>query len=547
MQLRSLIVSWFCWVLLSCTFLALRPAETRQILGNDSFQYLSVAQNILAGQGDSTSILFFDEQFYTGKLPAPQTVFPPAYPILVSAIAYFGMPLEQAGVAISLVSFWIILLLLLLGSRMLRLSPNVTRAVMFLCVANSGLWMFATAVVTESLFTAVALMAIIILAAAESPQSKGWLRLGLLAGGSLLAAASYWVRTAGLFVIAGIGVYFFILWCKHRDRKSLLALVIYGSVACASTLLGVMRNCAFSGTWKGGNSATSNNSFCSLAYDLCSTAVKLIVGYTWSHHMLKPLTAWTVLVFGISALVVFAAFVFAVVFFVRNRSAWLEWFKFPLTSLCVCCIAVYSAAMIYCGKYTVISFGDPRMFVPLIPMVALLVGSLLSQASWQQLSCRSLRYWKAAAVAFFVIYAASHLATQAVFFRSNRYEDEAGRIRALLQTPMQDGTSTADWIAKNIPPDEPVFATVQGVGYVLQRKTICIGAWYNQRVWDDKRVRDAMKTYGVRYMVFFPNAKEENESAEQSTFVTALHHEKFPPWTSVAARSESCIIFKLAN
>ena len=166
MQLRSLIVSWFCWVLLSCTFLALRPAETRQILGNDSFQYLSVAQNILAGQGDSTSILFFDEQFYTGKLPAPQTVFPPAYPILVSAIAYFGMPLEQAGVAISLVSFWIILLLLLLGSRMLRLSPNVTRAVMFLCVANSGLWMFATAVVTESLFTAVALMAIIILAAA---------------------------------------------------------------------------------------------------------------------------------------------------------------------------------------------------------------------------------------------------------------------------------------------------------------------------------------------------------------------------------------------
>lgn len=543
MQWKSLIVSWLCWVLLSCTFLALRPVESYLTLWNDSFQYLSVAQNLLAGRGTESSILIYDEQFYSGRIPGPQTVFPPAYPALTAAVAFFGVPLELSGEIISLVSFWLIIFLLLVGSRMLQLSPNATRVVLFLCVANSAMWRFATTVLTEELFTAVVLASLLALAAAESTRAKEFSRIWLLAGGSILAGATYWIRNAGLFVIVGLGAYFFIKWLTRRDRKSFADLVLYGAASCGLVLLGMMRNLALSGTLRGGNAETLNNPVTRLAYDLCSSAVKLTIGYTWTHHMLKPFSVQAAMVFGLSVLVGAAAFVWIVVLVVRRRSA--NRTASPLPILCACCIAVYTAFVIYCGKYTPISLGEPRMFVPLIPMIVLLIGWLISRVAWDRVSPGGLRLCKTAAIIFCLGYAASHLATEQTCIGREGFASESQRVCLLLKSPLQDGCSPFDWIAKNIAKDEPVFATVQAVGYVFQRGVICVGAWDVKRAWDADRVYEAAKQYGVKYLILFPNAEEATLAAKRSPFIAALLDEKLPPWVSVAAKSDTCVIYRL--
>ena len=46
-------------------------------LSNDSFQYLSTADNIVAGRGIATSTVYFDEQYYCTEFRPPRRFFRP--------------------------------------------------------------------------------------------------------------------------------------------------------------------------------------------------------------------------------------------------------------------------------------------------------------------------------------------------------------------------------------------------------------------------------------------------------------------------------------
>lgn len=50
------------------------------VLHNDSFQYLSEADAIVAGQGARTSLIHFEVEYAHGSIPAPLTTFPRVMP-----------------------------------------------------------------------------------------------------------------------------------------------------------------------------------------------------------------------------------------------------------------------------------------------------------------------------------------------------------------------------------------------------------------------------------------------------------------------------------
>src|SRR5437868_4785598 len=78
-----------------------RPAT----LFNDSFQYMSVAANLLHGRGVATSIPYFDTERSHGVIPAPMTTFPPGYPIIIAALSATGMQDVAATRVISTACF----------------------------------------------------------------------------------------------------------------------------------------------------------------------------------------------------------------------------------------------------------------------------------------------------------------------------------------------------------------------------------------------------------------------------------------------------------
>src|SRR5947209_3520835 len=198
------------WILVGAVFLVLDLGVTRDYYRfNDDFQYLSVADNLVKGNGAATSILYFDEHYASGTLPAPQTVFPCGYSLAVATVHLTGLPLTYAGLVVSSLSFFALIPLLLWGCRLLQVGSAATHGILFLVVASSLSWRYALTSGSEALFTALLVLAAIFLmraeiAAAARPADGG--RHVFLGG--VCCGLCFLVRYAGSFLIAaGLAYY----------------------------------------------------------------------------------------------------------------------------------------------------------------------------------------------------------------------------------------------------------------------------------------------------------------------------------------------------
>ncbi len=247
------------WVIAGAAFLVvpLAIAGGRGFgLANDSFQYLSTADNIAAGRGIVTSTLYYDEQYYSARLPAPQTIFPPAYPLLIAALALVGIPQVLGGSVISLVSVVILAPLFLRACRRFHVQPRVSGLLVFLLVVNATCWHFATAILSESLFSTVTFLSLLMFIEAETEQSgrtSPKRRIAFLVLAAALAGLSYWVRNAGCFLIVAVGLSYLGKLVVRRDRRSGLQLLLVVAVATSVVVPILIRNATFSGCLQGGN------------------------------------------------------------------------------------------------------------------------------------------------------------------------------------------------------------------------------------------------------------------------------------------------------
>ena len=365
------------WLLVGASFLALQAACAKRWMFwfPDSFQYLSVSQNLLDGKGIATLIILFDEQYRTGSLPAPQTVFPPGYSAIVAAIGYVGVPLPYAAYGVAAASFGILLLLLILAGRWFGFSREAAWTGVFLCAANSSLWEPAASLATESLFTTVAFAAILILGYAEAKSWTTAKYFRLLVVGSLLAAATYWIRYAGLFLLIGVGAYYGGRLCILRNQRALAAMLLFGGIAATSTLAGFARNYAIMGSWMGGNTKPVHHSLFSTAYTFSVGVIQIVFGRYFGPANLKSLDAVSILAMIAALLTGILFLTLVATAFRHRRSAWVAKLREPVPLLLLSVLFVYGALIFYAGRNSSISLGW-RMLAPMIPILAVAVGFL---------------------------------------------------------------------------------------------------------------------------------------------------------------------------
>ena len=547
-ETRPLLCSWGSWILLSFVFLGLHAYWSGLLVfqSADSFQYCSVAENILRGDGPSTSIVHFDEQYHCGTIPAPQTVFPPGYSLLMAAVAAGGVPMSYAGALISLLSYWVLLLLMLLAARSLELTSTATRVVMVLCVANWACCQFATAVLTESLFSTIVLAAFLVLASAESRQSKPSAYFALLLAGSLLAAAGYWIRHAGLFPIAAGGLYYFVRLCIRRDRNSLASCALFGGVTGILTVIGFARNHVLAGSWMGQSSKPVDNPLLGTIFHLGRSLFKFLFGNTWHADFYTDLAPAGFLVTAMPIVIVGAALV-AFVLHARRTRTWLtENLNRPLPLLLICYLAVYGSLLVYCGKTTMISPAT-RMFLPILPGALLLLGCLFPRASQAGDVGDLGRPLKALVGVALVCYIFCHGVAHNVYLARHPQTDPVAEIENWLSEPTEDGTPVSAWIDANIPPSQPLMALPgQSTIYILNRSGVSLcRRRFSERDWDEPRFREVARHYGIHYLVLFPRHQQSTLLAEDSPVIKGLLEGRTPAWMSIAARTENCLIVRL--
>jgi 4-amino-4-deoxy-L-arabinose transferase-like glycosyltransferase len=489
---------------------------------NDGYQYLSIADNIRHGNGIKTSIVYFDAERSHGTIPAPMTTFPPMYSIFAAIVSMTGIPPEIAAVAISQVSF--ALLPLILGLAVpIGIRPWAFRTMMLLLVLNSPLLAAADAIGTETLFSLVVAAAVLCFSRALGTMKQTGLVWQI--GGWLLIGLSYWIRYAGLFVLAGALAFFGLHAVIRRGRSTLVRLAT-SVLALSAVGANMARNWAVSGLWKGGVGKH--------AIDRVPFAPRP-VAVAFYHVLFGELkaevnVAMVFLLLGVVGLLLLGFWSWRQSNRARTEFGPAFWMLWVL-------ISTYSAALIYADLTMVISFGT-RYFIPLLPLIFLLIAYLLSAV--ESPSQRPAAYFACVALVL-TGYFAFHVRALIHYIPPVPHEE----VLQAFREPGSGGDLTV-WERANLSPAEVITATNgQATAYALHQPTLCVVDPPFSEVWNRDRLLKEMQRFGSNYLIIYPGLRVDAAPVQQaSPFIRAMLSGEVPDGLVVVARNGSVIVLR---
>jgi hypothetical protein len=383
----------------------------------------------------------------------------------------------------------------------------VRAAMMLLFTANAVSVDFSTAVLTESMFVFIftAAIATLIWAWWGLQHTRG--HLPWIIAGLTLAGLSYWVRYAGLFLIAALLLYMGLRFLRLRPRvgaSELYAALI--PIGLAGALMA--RNLLLVGTWKGGNELPVSNPLRGVLADFARAQLHLLTG----EHAVKS-GVWEGLLLigglGLGALLVRVlrrGGLGGGADLPRPRGLW----TLPFT-----CAAVYSAGICYAGLRTVISFGT-RMFLPVLPLYILLFGLFL-QWLLSRTRFSGGQIWLRAALCVFVI---GYIGVNARDLKMPQPETKQEYLSGLFAERTADGQRLSDWANTHIAPATVIAAQDgQETGYLLHRRTLGLVEWeYSSERWECPEIREQMNRVGARYLILYRHPDHNSHLLEESSF-----------------------------
>lgn len=510
------------------------------IVADDSFQYMSMAENLEERNGIRTSIVHFDTERSHGEIPAPMTWFPAGYPAVISLLCLVGIPKPLAGLAISAVSLVAVVLATAWLCSWYRLGLLATRTVLSCLIVNSWTLLYGTAVMTESLFTAltVSAVAMLVLLADQTgkPGQPRLLWLWALCG--LTLGVCPWVRYAGLFLYTSLGLFLAIevLFRRRRDLTGPIAAVVLATVPTAILLL---RNISLVGTWRGGNAIDRRSTLIEVVKDFVFSTYETIFGELVRDRFGAP-EVLAALAFGacglLSAWVVF-----------QNRKAIASGLKrLPTTLPILTCFAVYLGALAYLSYTSHLGFSYRYCF-PLIPLMLVLVGLFATQIAPYVKGQLVGRLSAAATVALIACYAFLNVRNTLQPWEGSSIFSKQ-RVIDRLDAPMPSGESLRSWIESHVPVDATITASYgQPTAYVLQRKAVSLVAHDNSTYdWREAEIQDAMTRFNADYLILYPETPSDPapEVQNESPFLTALvAGEARPNWLELVADNGHARVF----
>lgn len=523
MSLKEFLV----WFALAAALVGFRLATLGPNLEPDSYQYLSVAGNFAMGRPGYTSIVHFDSERAHGTVPAPMTTFPPGYSATMAALDATGLQPASSGALISAAAFLALFWLYRGVGSAIGLGGLGSRMLLLLTLANSEALLFSRSVLSESLFTLLTAGAVIAFVAGAEPGDQDDVRWPWLLAGGLLIGCAYWIRYAGLFLLAAMVFGSILLFL--RRRHAVLPVAASLGLAAAMVALGFLRNLALAGNWRGGNEKVVHHPLLGVLLRAPVEIFHLFGGRIGSAHYGLP---DLLLVAGLATTAGACAWAL-----VKGRGP-APAATFALLKWAACGILVYCAAMVYAGHVSVISFG-PRMFLPMLPLFLLCLAILVDLAH-RRLAAGGRRFLVVAVA----VMACAYVAVNVRSIRSQPATPAPDQlVRAALGAETAPGQTLGAWIDANIPAGQVIVATHgQATGYVLQRPTLSlVPQEYSSRLWDEAEVRTTMQRFHARYLIVYPG---DDPELYGSPFLAGLPAGTHPAWLVPAALAQGVRIFR---
>jgi hypothetical protein len=486
---------------------------------NDSYQYLSVVENLRRHHAVATSIVHFDVERGSGRIPAPETTFPPGYPLLAWAVTVAGLRPEWAALAVSLASALAVLPLLAAAGAALGLPCGPTRLALGAWVGSAQASLYAVTLYSETTFTAVSLLALVLLLReeGEAERGPGW-RVPL--AGVMTGLAS-WIRYAGLFYVVALHGHALARAARRRPGSSRWLVAL----AACDVLVGaiLLRNALLAGTWMGGNAPRGRRGAAEVAHRLAAGVYELAVGSIQDRPPRAILLCAALLAAGV--LVAGAAGVAAL------RAQPGHGPGRPRTVL-LSYGAAYVAGMCYAGVTSDISLGA-RMFVPLVPVVALLAAGAVPPGG--------------VARAGTALAAAGYLGANALSLTQPPRLAEHRWIAQAFELATPAGEPLSRWVETTLPARAVLLAVDgQGTGYLLGRSTVsAVGREYSPVSWSEEETRATMARFGADWLIVYPDVVESGGVDQlDSELFRRLAARRLPPWLELAAENPRVLVFR---
>jgi hypothetical protein len=471
-------------------------------LTNDGAQYLSGARNLQATGRFTTSILYFDEHYLTGRLPAPQTVWPPGYPAALAGLGALGLSEEAGTRAIGVASLAAVLgLTFLLGGR-LSGSPVAGSLAALWVVGITELLFYVRTPNTDLPFMAFVLGALACVADPTRSSRRRWILAGLF------AAASMYVRYAGIFVFAALGVWALLSRWRAgtvRERLEPVWSLVPGGVLIALLML---RNVLLIGDPRGGNSKSVTQPLGGLLRTTFESLVDGLGGTSLSGLRAGGFTTFFA-VAGVAALVIGAA---SVAMGMRHRRLLSDFA--PKAALLGLFVLMYTGGVIAISRGTMLTFGL-RYLLPVLPCLVLVVVT----AGWMG--------GRAARVA------AATTCVLAAIAGTGAFRE---RLESRIRLAGRPDAALLEW-AQARPPGTPllVIGVSQAEAFQMGGSVLVVPqSFFTARAWDADELRDVVRRYGVRHIIA---AKARANTPSYPGLPADVIRGRTPDWLSPAGET----------
>jgi hypothetical protein len=376
------------------------------------------------------------------------------------------------------------------------------------------------------------------------------------AAAGLAFGAAYWVRAAGLFLVLGLAI----LVIRHlaaAHRLSAKGYSVAVSVAGAAVLAGIARNILLVGTWQGTIDKRFSNPVRSLLVETVRAGKVLVLGPTFD------MPEWTSIPRALFIALFLGGMACLAWSYVRHGHRPVPAAPSPPTPPCfsqfggsmrqflgefcpalnaigvdlLILVLIYCGCMFYAGLTTAISY-DARMFLPLIPLLMLLLGvalrALLSAPARQSISHRLALFALGGSFCCYVI-------LNIVMDVRPPTDYAPPSVAGILDSPSVEGRTARAAVLELVDPSRVVVANYgQTVGYALGRPTVSlVDQSFSALEWNEQAVHDVVDRYDAAAIVIYVN-----KLFMPSAFVRQLAQGQAPSWVKLTYRSSEFLVYE---
>jgi hypothetical protein len=490
-------------------------------ISDDACQYLDAAANFHAGRGLSTTVALFDEQVAYGRFPVPFTHFAPGYPLSIIAFTGLGMAPETAAWLLSALPFLAAIWLMWDIGTGLGARPGAQALCVALWIAHPAALSFASTAATEPLFIALLLGVVALIV--RDVRTDG-AQPFLLPAIGVSAAASYWVRYAGLFLIPVALLY--VAWRAWRTGRTLPWAISAGLITVVFAGVIPLHNLRCMGSWQGGFSAGGGHSL----RVVTTETVKALYHIVFGGRIVARIDGWSALAF-----VSFVAIAFLAVRAWRSRPPAAPK-RLPAAALWIAAlIAAYMGGIALAAMVSIAS-DFSRYYLPVYPVV------IASAAAFALI--RNRRQYVA-----LILLVTALMAFQVRNLLAPQPPAEETRMRVFLGQETAPGIPIGQWLRTSVRPNDSIVAVNgQMLHYLVGRPVISvIEPVFTSRATNEAGFKALMQARHVRFLMVMPGASaSDTPEQEETPFLRDLAAGIVPPWLTPGARTLNLAVFECA-